>query len=77
MDDIQLEFSVSDKLGKLYQDAKTFSDRATEVTHHFSRTVQAGGRRPTLGDDRFWPFSTYSRVPALLGRSHNLTACDG
>ncbi|WP_172432530.1 hypothetical protein [Metapseudomonas otitidis] len=57
MDDIQVEFSASDKLGKLYQNTKTFSDRATEVTHHFSRTVQAGGCRPPQGDDRFWPIA--------------------
>ena len=32
MDDIQFAFSVSDKLGKLYRDAKTFSDQAPELT---------------------------------------------
>lgn len=55
MDDIRLAFRVSEKIGKLYQDAKTFSGRVTEVTRHFSRIVQAGGRRSTQGDDRFWP----------------------
>ncbi|WP_417539877.1 SEC-C metal-binding domain-containing protein [Marinobacter sp.] len=32
MDDIQFAFSVSDKLGKLYRDAKTFSDQVPALT---------------------------------------------